>query len=398
MKKKILFLFFLPLGLYAQNLSEILEAFRHSERARSIDETLLGEKARNSAESAYSAPMIGIGLSHARSDIQEGAEHSFSLSQNILYPFSDASKARAQNDLDAAAQNEAAYALSSLEIDIGAQYHLACTAFEINEKAQMIYDEQAKRFDKLNRAYEVGEISKKELLMHKLDVVKFRQKTGLYKTKYLEELSFLQESAGVQINTLSCDDLVTPAAFVGLKPLEEHTAIKALEYKKNSANALYSLEDSLFTSLNYELSYEKEIDLSRYRFAVSLPLGFMTSRKESLKAAQLHRYSAYAARKEYVEQNLKNSSDSALLKIKTLYEQLELMQGEILPLNKELFELSKLSLDEGEGDVMEYLDAVRSYRLSLIELSEIKRAYYRELFTLYKNNDMKFGDYYEKID
>jgi hypothetical protein len=398
MKTKILFLFFVPFGLYAQNLSEILEAFRHSERARSINETLLGEKARNSVTSAYSAPMIGAGLSHARSDSQEGTEHSFSLSQNILYPFSDASKARAQKDLDAAAQSEAAYTLSSLELDIGAQYHLACTAFEINEKAQMLYDEQAKRYDKLNQAYEVGEISKKELLMHKLDMVKFRQKTGLYKTKYLEELSFLQESSGVPITALSCDDLVMPAAFVGLKPLEEHTAIKALEYKKNSANALYTLEDSLFTSLNYELSYEKEIDLSRYKFAISLPLGFLTSQKESLKAEQLHRYSAYDAHKEYLQQNLKNSSASASLKIKTLYEQLELMQDEILPLNEELFELSKLSMDEGEGDVMEYLDAVRSYRLSLIDLSEIKQAYYRELFTLYKNNDMKFGDYYEKID
>lgn len=398
MKTKILFLFLVPLGLYAQNLSEILEAFRHSERARSINETLLGEKAKNSAVSAYGAPMIGAGLSRARSDTQEGMEHSFSLSQNILYPFSAASKARAQKDLDAAAQNEAEYALGSLELDIGAQYHLACTAFEINEKAQMLYAEQAKRYDKLNRAYEVGEISKKELLMHKLDMLKFRQKTSLYQRAYLEELSFLQESSGVPITALSCDDLVTPAAFVGLKSFEEHTALKALEYKKNSANALFTLEDSFFTSLNYELSYEKEIDLSRYKFAVSLPLGFLTSQKESLKAEQLHRYSAYDARKEYLRQNLKNSSASASLKIKTLYEQLELMQDEILPLNEELFELSKLSLDEGEGNIMEYLDAVRSYRLSLIDLSEIKREYYRELFILYKNNDMKFGDYYEKID
>ncbi|MEA2091618.1 MAG: TolC family protein, partial [Campylobacterota bacterium] len=64
----------------------------------------------------------------------------------------------------------------------------------------------------------------------------------------------------------------------------------------------------------------------------------------------------------------------------------------ILPLSLELKELSESALYEGEGTIMEYLDASRSYSENLLEMLEIKKNYYYELFELYKKADLDLGE------
>ena len=55
----------------------------------------------------------------------------------------------------------------------------------------------------------------------------------------------------------------------------------------------------------------------------------------------------------------------------------------------ELKDLAKKSLHEGHSSVLEFLDATRSYSNTTIELQEIKKDYYNELFELYKKADMR---------
>jgi len=57
----------------------------------------------------------------------------------------------------------------------------------------------------------------------------------------------------------------------------------------------------------------------------------------------------------------------------------------------ELKGLSKSALAEGEGTIMEYLDATRSYSENLLEMLQIKKDYYYELFELYKKADLDLG-------
>jgi len=57
-----------------------------------------------------------------------------------------------------------------------------------------------------------------------------------------------------------------------------------------------------------------------------------------------------------------------------------------------LLELSASALREGEGSAMEYLDASRSYSEKVLEVLEIKKNYYNELFELYKVADLESGE------
>jgi len=393
---KIILIISMFITLNATNLSQILNSLESSKKSQSIREKSKSDIAQNELDGAYAPPSFEASLSHAdaiAAGEKDGLEYALGISQEIDNPFDRDTKNLGIKEYNKAIRQETKHELHLLELNIISKYHTACVSKEMQEKSALLYKEQSDRFSQIQRAYELGEISRKDLLFNKLDLAKLQQNVSSYKRVYLSEVSQLQGlSDSLVITEIDCNDLVQPAREIKIRAIEEHGELKAIEYKKNASKALYNLHSSSISSLEYGLGYEKELDMRRYTLGLSIPLGALSSQKEMLKAQQYALTSSYAFEKDALQSEIQSYSKIAQNTLATLYDEFTLLENEILPLNEDLVRLSKSALLEGEGDIMEYLDASRSYSLNVIEMLEIKKTYYTELFELYKKADMEHGE------
>ncbi|MDA3908275.1 MAG: TolC family protein [Sulfurimonas sp.] len=392
MKLKLFLVFFFTLNAYSQNLSEIIEALQKSNKTLSITQKTYSDIAKNEIFDTQEAPELGLSLSQADESTQDGLEYAVGISQKLAHPFASDSKTNATDALTKSIKQKTKHKLHILTLEVSSRYHSACTSKEMSDGADLLYKEQSSRFNQLQRAYDLGEISKKSLLFNKLDLAKLQQKVASHKRSYLTELSYLQESIdNLTINELSCNDLVEISRDIKLNSIQEHGEIKEITYQQSAAKSFYDVYNSSFKSLGYELLYEKELDKTRYTFGLSIPLGGATSQTQKQQAEYLFKNSSLVAEKEALTSEIINASKSLQLKIETLYDEYTLLNQEILPMSFELRGLSKSALSEGEGTIMEYLDATRSYSENLLEMLKIKKIYYYELFELYKRADLDLG-------
>lgn len=390
MKIKLFLLIFVSINLFAQNLSEITQAFNMSKRVTSMKEQTKADIAQVEYLGSYNAPYLGLNISNADESSNNGLEYSVGISQDIAHPFASSSKTMAIEAKTKAIEQGASYALDILTLDIAKKYHQACISKEISQSLQRLYDEQNESFFKLQKAYELGEISKKELLFNKLDLVKTKQSVSAYKREYISALSNLQEAVeSLDIEDLECNDLATITKEIEIKGVDEHTLIKEISYEQRSAKSFYNVYNSIFSTIGYELLYEKELDKTRYTFGINIPLDKLSSKAEIQRAEYLHKDASLIAKRDALTLEIQNTLKASTLKLKTLYEEFVLLEEEVLPMSMELKDLAKKSLTEGHSSVLEYLDATRSYSKISLEFQEIKKDYYNELFEFYKKADIK---------
>ena len=393
MKLRLFLVLFISVYASAYNLQEITDSLKSNSKTKSVNLKRDADIAQNSLLNSYDAPVLGASLSHAEELDDNGLEYSIGISQDISTPFSFSSKNKATQQSAKAITQEAKHALHLIELDVSSKYYAACTSREMQNRSVQLFKEQGLRYKQLERAYELGEISKKDLLFNKLDLTNLRQSINRYQLVYLEDFSTLQESVdNLTIDEISCNDILAPNENVELKDIHEHGELKTLEYKKSASKALYKTYDSLIQSVGYELLYEEELYTKRYTVGLSIPLGGMSSKQEILRVGELSMSSSYESEKEAMKNKILSSSKKLKSKLELIYNELSILQNEILPLNKELLRLSKSALKEGEGTVMEYIDASRSYSENMLGMLELKKTYYYELFELYKIADMEYGE------
>ena len=392
MQLKLFLILSISFSLYAQNLSEILESLQSGKKVNSLKEQSFLELSKSELISTYEAPEIELGIAHVdvKDGSDKGSEYSIGVSQNISYPFSSSSKSTAIRMSQKAIKQSLKHKIHLLNLDVSSKYHSVCVSKEIKNSAQILYTQQSKRLMKIKRAYELGEISKKEFLFYKLDLAKLNQSVSSYKRKYLTELASLQENVeALYIDDVTCDDMKTPTRGFALKEIGEHTKMKKIGFELGASNAMYNTYDSVFQSIGYSLAYENELDAKRYGFSISMPLSFLTSKKEKERSQYLHEISSLNSQEDALMSELKLGSESLNLKLKTLYDELMMLENEILPLNLELYQLSISAQESGEGSMMESIDAARSHKENLLEMLEIKRSYYYEYFELHKIADLE---------
>lgn len=381
------------ININAQNLKEILESLNKSSQIKAINAKRDAGIAQSSLISAYSAPELGVSLSHAKEIDNDGLEYSVGISQEIASPFSNNDKNLASKYSSKALTQETEYEFQIIKLEVASSYYNTCVAQELESESSELYLEQNKRVAQSKRAYEVGEISRKDLLFNQLDLANLYRKVKAYKRVYLDEFASLQEHLdNLELTDLSCNDLITPTKDIIIRDINEHGELKVLDSKLDASRARYSLNDSYFPSIGYELLYEKELDTKRYTLGLSIPLGGSTSQKELLTKEELELSSSYKFEHEFTKSRLMKASKGLVIRLETLYDEYELLKNQILPLNTELLNLSKSAHAEGEGTIMEYLDASRSYSENKLEMLELKKTYYDELFELYKVADMEYGE------
>ena len=230
----------------------------------------------------------------------------------------------------------------------------------MSKQTKISLKECSSKYLTLKSAYNLGEISKKDLLFNKLDLAKLKQKTTLYTRVKNEEFFALQTSLdNLNLETIACDDLIAPQKEIHLKNLDTHNELKTIAYKQNASKALYQLNDSYLPSITYGLVYEQELDTQRYTASINIPLGGMSGKQQSLKTQELMLNASLKEQEQVLRSEIKNNSKKLLTELDSIYNELSLLTTEILPLSKELLILSKSAFKEGEGSIMEYIDASR---------------------------------------
>jgi outer membrane protein TolC len=392
MKKINILVLVLCMNIYGEDLSELLSILDQSKKVQSLKQNLDAQMVQNQLFSSYDAPNLNMSASHTKEQADDGLEYSLGMSQTLYQPFSS-DKQRGVEFLNGSLQEQSLYELKQLSFDLISSYHSACISKEISQSAQEIYNEQDARFAKLELSFAYGEISRKDLLFNKLDLAKLKQSVSVYKRDYLSQLSFLQELIGdVDLLSLSCDDLYEIKKDITIKESSNHSIIKQLSYEEKASESFYELYDSNIQSLEYSLSYDKELSAKRYTFGVSIPLSFLGSQNELQKKEYLYQKSSIANQKAHIELVIDSQIKTIKNKLDTLFHEYTLLNEEILPISYELKQLTKAALDEGEISVMEYLDATRSYTQNILEMLEMKREYYNELFEFSKKADLDLGE------
>jgi len=400
MKLKIFLLLGITLSLQAYDLKEIVQSLHTSKKAKEIEQKSYADIASNALDTAYEAPEIGIGLTEVKLDDRSdnGLEYSVGISQSIAQPFSGKSKKRATLAMTNSIKQEAKHEFHIFVLHTVSLYHDACIAKELEEQANALYEDQEKMFKQVQRSYDLGEVSKKSLRLNQLELMKLQQKTSTYKRAYEIDLHALQsEVDSLEIKELHCEDMFEIKRDIELIPLEEHGEVKRIEFEKDASASYLNVYDAMLQSIAYEVSYERELDAKRYGFGVSIPLSSFTDSNEIAKKEYLHTNAALSFEKDTLMQGVKSASASLEVKLQTLYDEYMLVENEILPLNRELLRLSKSAYLEGEGSAMEFLYTSRSYSEYMIEILQIKKNYYNQLFELYKIADLELGDDYENI-
>ncbi|MBN2815815.1 MAG: TolC family protein [Campylobacterales bacterium] len=393
MKYILLVMFVLFDTLCAQTLEEILALHKESSFVKSINFYKDSQVAKNSLTDSFEAPRVGLKTAYAQESAEDGFEYAVGFSQTVTSPFSSESKKALKNSLNLALTQETKHELHIVELEITSKYYGACSSKALYEVAQKLQKEQKQVLQALLQAYKVGEISKKQLLFHKFDAVKLEQNILEFQRIYQEEFSDLVRSIGAgELKSLDCNDLNPPQEKIVLKDVLEHGEVKRVEYEKSAALAATNIYDTSVSDLGYELLYEHELQTERYSFMLSIPLGGLSEQKELLRKEAMNRSSAYTHERDALIYSLKQESGRAQELLISLYKEYALLENDLLPMSEELLELAKYAYDEGEGSLMEYLDASRSFKETTIESLEIKKRYYKELFELYKVADMEYGE------
>ena len=392
--KHILFLALIfSFNAQAQNLEEIMEAFHTTNQVKALKAKRDAQLSQNSLIQTYSSPSLGGSVSYADDIFKDGIEYSVGISQDIDNPLSLSEKSSGVKNLNSAVSQEVKHEIHILELELVYSYYKTCGSMEIETKAKELYTLQVQRYEQIQMAYNLGEISKKELLFNKLDLAKLHQSLNTYRLNRLESFWALQDKLdNLRLNELSCNDLILPTKDITRLDVSSHNELKTLAYKKNASKSFYEMHDTFLPSISYELLYEQELETKRYTLGLSVPLGSFSSRKETLRATELANTSSYDFQRQSVKSKLENSSNAYILKLEVLYDDLKLLEDEILPLNNELLELAKSAHLEGEGTVLEYLDASRSYSINLLTMLQLKQTYYYELFEFYKIADIEYGE------
>ena len=377
----------------AQNLKEILESLKMSSTVGAINARRDAGITENALITTYSAPELGVSLSHAKEPDNDGLEYSIGVSQSIQSPFSSSDKNAASKYSSEALLQEARHEFHIVKLGVVSSYYSACVAQELELESSKLYLEQSNRVAQFQRAYQVGEISRKDFLFNQLDLMQLKRKVKTYKRIYIDEYASLEEKLdNIELQSLSCRDLRVPSKEVLLKDIKEHAELKTLTHKIDASKARYGVNDSFFQAIGYELLYEKELDTKRYTVGLSIPIGGSTSQNELLAREELELGSSYKFEHDYTKSKIMKASKGLVMRIGTLFDEYKLLKDEILPLNTELLHLSKSAHKEGEGTIMEHLDASRSYSENRLEMLELKKNYYYELFELYKIADIEYGE------
>lgn len=374
------------------SLKELLaSAEKNNVLMQAIMHESLALEAKNLASSASEPAELYGSLAKAKPDLAPKAnEYSIGISKQIKF-----SHAQELEQRIARFQNQA-YVLDEekkvLNFTNGVKdfYHQHCMDKENYLDLKTAYGEFDTLFKKKQKAFELQEISKLELMQ--LQIEKEKLFGEFQRAEMIQNLSkdnLFRLTRHNRAHHVSCTDVYKIKKSVSLP--KERFSITKQAYEKRIASTHASLKrhSMPLDSINLSVQYDNELDTDRYTVGISLPLNFISKRSEQERVAAMYENSAvsYRYEQDMLEKNVLFDKLEAELRgtasmIGTLQASLKGHKNTLLPLVYK-------SYTAGEVSALEYLLERQQYHRLKQELYLAKKAYYHMLFEFYSLSETK---------
>lgn len=394
--KSILFLFTCTIFLHATEvtLNEILQKVSDEHpMAKSIQAYKNAYNSQNKAISARDALVLSTEAVYAKPDLSKsGYEYSIGVEQNIANPSVKESMFKSASYMSDAQILELKHNLLLLKNEIRFLYHGSCLDIKNIKQYKESFFAFKALYEKKEKAYNYGEISKKELLQLQIELKRLKNEYIKYENSVKISRENLQSKALLPFfsdKELSCKDLNDITGEFAFNNSQDSLQEQSFEKKIMSYQSDFNRHNVMFDSLKLNASYQNEIDTDRFVLGLSIPLNFTTSFNEENRAASLHKKSAIEYEKDGFK--LERASRIEVLKkelskdfkdIGILSSMLEQYENELMPLIESAYRL-------GESSVIEYLLSKRELSNMKKELIIQQKVYYKTLFELYSVTEIK---------
>ena len=388
--KSIFFLFTCTLFLHATEvtLNEILKKIEDQHpMSKSIKAYKNSYSSQNRALASTDALLLSTEATYAKPDLDKsGYEYRVGVQQNIINPNVKSSMLKSASYISDAQILKLKQNFLLLKNDISFLYHVSCLDIKDEVQYRKSLSDFKELYEKKEKAYKYGEISKKELLQLQIELKRQKNEYKRYQNRVKISRQNLESKTLLPFfndKKLSCKDINPIVQELSFSTIEYSLYEQLLEKKIKSSESDFNRYNYLFDSLTLSASYQNEIDTDRFMLGLSIPLNFTTSFNEENRAAALYKKSALEYEKE--EFSLKKASDIKLLqkKLSQAFDDISLSLSMLSQYEDELLPLVERGYRLGEDSAIEYLLTKREISDLKKELTNQHKDYYKTLFKLY---------------
>jgi hypothetical protein len=265
-------------------------------------------------------------------------------------------------------------------------YHQSCLQRETVTLFQQLSLQLEELQGKNERAFELGEISKKDLILWHLQQQRITLEFEKKESERLQIFRTLQSKFGskLKIKKLTCSDLYDFKLPEQSRSFEDLLEMKRVRLLRDR----YAMQSEAhpFHEIGVGISYDNEIDMERYNLSLNVPLEFTASHHEGM--AEMNRLQALQRDNEIVtfEMQKRKELQSAYLKLEQAYESYNALEGPMSEDAIKLMELTHLAYQSGESTAIELITIQQYVMDILMQLQELKYQFYGALFDYYKRS------------
>lgn len=394
--RTVLFLFIATIYLNASTISldEILQEIKlEHPMAKSIQAYKDAYREQNRATSSRSALQFSAKGAYAEPNAEDsGYEYGIGLQQTLMnsgVQENEFRSARYQSDAQILEQR---HTFMLLENNVRLMYHISCLDQKAIKQYRTSYEAFEALYKKKEKAYEYGEISKKELLQLGIELKRLKNEYKHYENEEKISRNNLQSKILLPLyadKTLSCEDTYPISESLNFESAKESLKEQSLNKKIQSAQSDFKRFDTMFDSFTLSASYEEELDTNRFIVGLSMPLNFTNAINEKSRAAALYKTSALEYEKEGLE--LERTSETTRLKKQLVqhFQDIEILTSMLKQYEDELMPLIEKGYRLGEDSAIEYLLSKREMWRFKEDLLMHYKNYYETLFELYSVLEIK---------
>lgn len=376
------------------SLDEILQKIEYEHpMARSIKTYELAYASENKAKSSRKALMLSTNGAYAKPDFdQDGYEYGIGIEQSFMHPSVKENISKSARNKSDAEILKLKHDFLLLENKIRLLYHINCLDKKTIKQYQASYISFKTLYTKKKKAYEYGEISKKELLQLQIELDRLKSEYIHYANEEKSSYNNLQSKVLLPMfeeKDLSCKDTYSVTEELPLNNINYSMQEESLDKKIQSAENDFNKHNTLFNSFTVSASYNNEIDTEKFTVGLSIPLNFTSSISEESRAAALHKKSALEHERQGLK--LKRMYEAELLQKRLLqsFKDIKLVTSMLKRYEDELMPLIEKGYRLGEDSAIEYLLSQREVWTYKKDLIQHHKDYYEMLFKLYSVLEIK---------
>lgn len=341
------------------------------------------EAAKGSASSASAYPNLEVGFEVGRGRSLDGSdsggEYSVSIGQPLEWPQKREFRRRAAKAaLEATMHDTGAYNLELLF-----EVKQAFYQFILNKKEEEIAGKNLETVNELLRISDLrvraGETPEFELVKARVETLKAEKESARAKIRV--------DIARAGLNSLLGNAL--PEGFdvegefpspekrydrgeIATAVLERHPLI--LRQSKEVEAKMYALEmerQSVIPDVTVNGFYGREIDKESYAVGFSAPIPFWYQKKGEIATASAEKAKAEAELSK-VRIELSLAVEQSFKNYRIALGQIDVFDKGLLKQAEEALRIAELSYRQGESGILDYLDAQRVYRQTLLEYNQAR--------------------------